>query len=86
MRHRDLFDGQEMKAVMGLERGDVFKDQSGNVCQVDGFQTNMDVYLTDPTDNHPQSSRSGRWSVPIDELFEDWAENNIYPVELEASA
>lgn len=86
MKHPDLLDGEEMKELMGLERGDVFRDTTGNICQVNGFQTNLEVYVTDPTDNHPQSARSGEWSVPIDELFNDWVQNDIVPVELEATA
>jgi len=85
MKHPDLLETDDMKEMMELKRGDVFRNSEfDEVLQVKGFQTNGDVMVTDPTVSHPQDGRSGTWPVPILELFEDWSRNNIYPVSLEA--
>lgn len=86
MQHRDLLDFEDMKEMMELKRGDVFRNgDTDEVLQIKGFQTNGDVMVTDPTVSHPQDGRSGTWPIPVLELFEDWSRNIICPASLEAA-
>lgn len=76
----------ELKEIMGLELGDVWKSTGENPVTTKLLNDYNGLRLTDPTDDHPQSSRSGMWSGDVDGVYRDWYEGNIVPAKLTVDA
>lgn len=59
-----------------FERGDVYAEPDGSLpIQIQSVgRFGEYVTVTDPTDNHPQSSRSGTWDAEVS-LLEEYIES-----------
>lgn len=78
MKHPDLLDTDDMKEMMGLEAGDVFRNRDfDEVLRVVDFTDEGDAVVNDPQTGETKN-------VPILELFEYWSRNIVYPVSEEA--
>lgn len=71
---------EDMCDKMDLGRGDVYARPDGSEPRkVVGFQTNGDVFVTNPTVAHEQDPESGQWTIPIHEIYESWFHERIVP-------
>jgi len=78
MWHPDMLSIEEIKDMMGLQKGDVFRNSDfDEVLRVEDFTDEGDAVVYDPEEDDTKN-------VSIIELFEDWSRNIVYPVSEEA--